>query len=160
MKPITAEQLKCLNTLVSKQGISKDDKMIMVSGFSEGRVTSSKDLFFSEALAMIKHLKEFDPNDKMGKKVFALAYEAGIIYGDTWEDKKMNAAKLDMFLLKNGTVKKKLIAMRREDLIKIINQFQQIVKNMGETKANKITKSVLNELHITTSNNRHIKDKK
>jgi hypothetical protein len=148
MKPITPEQLKCLNTLISKQGISKDDKMIMVSGFSEGRVTSSKDLFFNEALAMIKHLKEFDLNDKMRKKTFSLAYEAGIIWGDSWEEKKMNAIALDKFILEKGTVKKKLNAMNKAELIKVVSQFQQIVKHMCETKANKITSSLLNELNI------------
>jgi hypothetical protein len=151
MKPITPEQLKCLNTIVSKQGISKEEKMTIVSGFSNGRVTSSKDLLFSEAVAMIKHLKEFDPNDKMRKKVFALAYEAGIIYGETLEDKKMNAAKLDAFLLTSGTVKKKLIALNRQELIKAVSQFEQMSKHINESKANKATSSLLNELNIQTT---------
>lgn len=154
MQPITPAQLKCLNTLVSKQGIAKDDKEALVQAFSGGRVSSSKDLSFGEAATMIKHLKAFDPNNKMRNKVFALAYEAGIIWGETPDDKKMNAAKINTFLLKNGAVKKKLIAMRKEELVKVVSQFQQIVKHAGESKANKATKSLLNELNITTANNR------
>jgi hypothetical protein len=149
MKHITPEQLKCLNTLVSKLHISKDDKETMVFGFSGGRATSSKNLFVSEATEMIKHLKSFDgPEQRMRKKVFALAYEAGIIYGETPEDKKMNAAKLNMFLLKSGTVKKELNKMTHTELVKVVTQFQQIVKHTGETKANKASRSLLEELNI------------
>lgn len=126
MKPITAEQLKCLNTLVSKLGISKDDKATIVNGFSNGRATSSKDLSMEEAKAMIKHLKDYEPDERMRKKVFAIAYEVGIIWGDTPEDKKMNGAKLKMFLLKNGTVKKELNKMTHQELLKVVAQFEQM----------------------------------
>jgi hypothetical protein len=150
MKSITPAQLKCLNTLVSKQGILKDDKEALVQAFSGGRVTSSKDLFFVEAATVIRHLKQCDPNDNMRKKVFSLAYEAKIIYDDTPEDKKINPTKLDMFLLRSGTVKKKLNAMSKAELIKVVSQFQQIVKHMGESKASKATKEMLAELDIQT----------
>lgn len=150
MKPITPAQLKCLNTLVSKQGIIKDDKEALVQAFSRGRVSSSKDLLFGEAATMIKHLKDFDPNEKMRKKIFSLAYEAKIIYDDSPEDKKINPAKIDMFLLKTGTVKKKLMAMSKQELVKVVTQFQQIVKHAGESKASKATKEMLAELNIQT----------
>lgn len=154
MKPITPEQLRCLNTLISKQGIPKDEKEAMVFGFSGGRATSSKALFFSEAIEMIKHLKASDPNERMRKKVFALAREAGIIYGETSEDKKINIVVIDAFLLKNGTIKKKLNAMSKEELVKVVSQFQQIAKHTSESKASKATKGMLEELNIPTSTKR------
>lgn len=153
-KKITPDQLKCLNTLVSKLGVDKTNKEIMILGFSNGRASSSKDLTFAEATEVIRHLKTFDPNERMRKKVFALAYEAGIIWGDTPEDRKMNAAKLNVFLLKGGTVKKELNAMTEQELVKVVSQFQQIVKHTGESKANKATKTLLAELNIPTENNR------
>lgn len=151
---ITPDQLKCLNTLVSKLGIEKTTKEVMILGFSNGRASSSKDLTLAEATAIILHLKKIDPNERMRRKVFALAYDAGIIWGDTPEDRKMNAAKLNVFLLKGGTVKKELNAMSHDELVKVVSQFQQIVKHTGETKANKATKTLLAELNISTETNR------
>lgn len=158
MKPITPAQLKCLNTLVSKQGISKDDKEAIVSGFSNGRATSSKDLFFKEAIEMIKHLKASDPTERMRRKIFALAYEAGIIYDDEPGDKQINPAKINLFLKERGTVKKELNKMTSAELVKVVSQFQQIVKHSKETNANKAAnkaaQSLLEELNITVTKTR------
>lgn len=153
MKPITKEQSKKLHTLLSQLKLmdSKNDMIYDVTG---GRATSSKDLTTDEALILIKHLSQFDNNDKMRRKVYALAYEAGIIYGDTLEDKKMNTAKLNQFLKTRGAVKKNLHSLNHSDLIKVVSQFQSIVKHSKESKDNKqaknITDSLLNELNIST----------
>jgi hypothetical protein len=81
MQNITPDQLKCLSTLVSKLGFTKDDKVVMVQGFSNGRATSSKDLLVDEATAMIKHLKSIDPQEhaaeKMRRKIISMAHEMG-----------------------------------------------------------------------------------
>lgn len=148
MNTISAGQLKCLNTLVSKFRISKEDKEAMVFSFSAGRATSSKDLLLNEATAMIKYLKTIDPCEKMRKKVFALAYEAGMIYGDTLEDKKMNAVKINYFLKERGVIKKELREMNNKELIKVVTQFELITKHQSQTSANKATKSLLEELNI------------
>jgi hypothetical protein len=153
MKPITPEQLKCLNTLVSKLGINKQMKEDMVVGFSGGKASSSKYLLFDEAAAMIKNLKELDIEEpsleKMRKKVFALAYVANMIWGETPADKKMNAAKLDRFLREKGAVRKSLNSMNKNDLHKVVGQFAEIVKHQQQTGANKATRSLLSELDLT-----------
>jgi hypothetical protein len=151
---ITPEQLKWLNTLVSNLHISKNDKATMVNGFSGGRTTSSKDLLSNEANEMINHLKGFDTTERMRKKVFALAYEAGIIYGETGDDKKINPVKLNLFLLERGTIKKELNKMSINELVKVVSQFEQIVKHSRQTSANKAAKSLLEELNIPVTNAR------
>jgi hypothetical protein len=125
-----------------------EEKPDFVYQFSNGRATSTKELTTQEATDLIKHLSKYDPCDKMRKKVFALAYEAGIIWGDTLEDKKMNAAKLNMFLRERGTIKKDLSKMKSEELVKVVSQFQQMIKHNEFAKAGKATKNMLAELSI------------
>lgn len=156
MKLVTRPQLTKIHVLLNQFGIM-DDKAELVRQFTNGRETSSKQLTFYEAKNLLLHLSRFDPLDKMRKKVYALAYNANIIYGDTPEDKKINTAKLNMFLKERGTVKKELNKMNNADLVKVITQFQQIIKHKEESKASKATKSLLHELDIQTAIKRTIK---
>ena len=150
MRPITTAQLTKIHVLLNQFGII-DDKAALISQFTDGRETSSKKMTFKEAQILLQHLTKFDPLDKMRKKIFALAYVAKIIYGDTAADKKMNAAKLNMFLREKGAIKKELNKMNKADLIKVVNQFSQIVKHKDESKISKSTKNMLDELGISTS---------
>jgi hypothetical protein len=150
MKNITKDQLSKLHVLLNQLGLMADKKEI-VRHYSNGRTESSKELTIAEAGALIGALAGNDGNDRMRRKIFALAYDAGIIYGDTPEDKKMNAVKLNQFLLKSGTVKKELNKLQYNELVKTVTQFTQIVKHKGESVAAKQTKSLLEELNITSS---------
>ncbi len=145
-----------LHVLFNQLGLM-DTKVDFICIISNGRATSTKDLTLDEARKLIEHLAKFDGNDKMRKKVFALAYEAGIIWGDTPDDKKMNAAKLDKFLKERGAVKKSLNALTKEELIKVVNQFEQVKKHTDYSKAGKAAKSVLDELGITSTNKPSLK---
>lgn len=146
-QPINKAQILKIHVLLSQMKLM-EQKVDFIYQFSNGRVTSTKELTNQEATDLIKHLSKYDPCDKMRKKVFALAYEAGIIWGETLEDKKMNAAKLNMFLRDRGTVKKDLSKIKSEELIKVVSQFQQIIKHNEFTMAGKATKNMLAELSI------------
>jgi hypothetical protein len=91
---ITPQQLKAISTLVSKQNIGKEDKAVIVQGFTGGRATSTKDLTIDEAKAMLQHLKANDPDEKkaekMRKKIIAIAHEMG------WRKFVNSIAKADM----------------------------------------------------------------
>ncbi|MEO7488822.1 MAG: hypothetical protein ABIU77_17055 [Ferruginibacter sp.] len=150
MRPITTAQLSKLHVLLNQFGII-EDKADLVNQFTNGRETSSKRMTFHEARILLQHLSRFDPLDKMRKKVFALAYVARIIYGDTPDDKKMNAAKLDKFLREKGAIKKHLNTMNKDELIKVVNQFSQIVKHNAYNTISKNTKIMLSEIGIVTS---------
>ncbi len=150
MIPITKAQISKIHVLLSQMNII-ELKKDLVSQFSNGRVTSTKDMEINEARALLNYLSQYDPLDGMRRKVFSLAYDAGIIYGDSPEDKRMNSAKLNMFLTQRGAVKKELNKMDKAELVKTVGQFQQIVKHNEFTKTGKVTKNLLDELNIPTS---------
>lgn len=156
MQKITTSQMKKMHVLLNKLGLM-DEKVTLVYQASKGRATSSKDLTISEARSIIEHLNKYAPdenkNEKMKKKVFAIAYEVGIIYGHTPEDMKMNAAKIDMFLKDRGAIKKPFNQLDRIELLKVVKQFEQMRKHKEESMANKVTRSLLSELGI----NQHAK---
>lgn len=147
MSTITKAQIIKFNILLSELGL-RDHKESIVYQFSNGRETSTKGLTITEASKMLKYLSAFDPCDKMRRKVFALAYEAGIIYGETPEDKKMNEVKLNQFLNKKGAVKKNINKMNKPELIKTVNLFESILKHNENSKAASITKKMLTELNM------------
>ncbi|MEO6456542.1 MAG: hypothetical protein ABIN97_20870 [Ginsengibacter sp.] len=147
MKPVTKAQLSKIHVLLHQLNLI-EDKANIVNQFTNGRATSSKEMTLDEAKELIRHLSTHNPNERMRKKVFALAYVAGIIWGDTPEDKKMNGIKLDQFLKARGAVKKEINRMTKNELVKVVTQFEQIVKNREQTKANKATRSLLEELSI------------
>jgi len=149
MKPVNRPQLSKIHVLLNQFGIL-DDKAELVRQFTNGRETSSTQLTFNEARALITHLSKFDPLDKMRKKVFALAFSTGIIYGDSPDDRKMNVAKLNMFLRERGAVKKELNKLSKDELVKVVNQFSAMTKNIELSQAGKTTKSMLNDIGITT----------
>lgn len=155
MQQITKEQLQKLHVMLNQMGLI-DDKPNLVYSYSKGRTTSSRELTMIEARDLIKHLSENDPCQRMRKKIFALAYEANMIWDDIPEDKKMNAIKLDQFILLRGAVRKSLNKMNNKELVKVVSQFEQIVKHKQQTKANKATKSLLDELSIPIEKTRAV----
>lgn len=153
MNKVTKPQLSKIHVLLTQQGLL-EYKADYISQFTNGRETSSKEMTVGEAANLLKVLSQTDPNEKMRRKVFAQAYEAGYIFGHSWEDKRMNAAKLNRFILEKGTVKKELNKMTRAELIQTINQWDAIIKHNAATQAGKAAKSVLAELGIATTNTR------
>lgn len=125
MKPITFEQLKCVNTLISKLGINKDDKAVMVQGFTGGRATSSKDLYGDEAAGLIKHLKSLDPTEaaaeKMRKKIISMAHEMN------WHTQpgKADIKRIDDWCKKFGYLHKSLDNHTYAQLPKLVTQFAE-----------------------------------
>jgi hypothetical protein len=153
MKRVTNAQLSKIHVMLMQMNLI-DDKAGIIQQFTNGRATSSKDMSFDEATELIRQLVATEPCDRMRKKVFAMAYEAGLIWGDLPEDKKMNAIKLNQFLKGRGAIKKEISAMSKNDLVKVVSQFEQIVKHKHQTAANKATESLLTELCIPVSKQR------
>jgi hypothetical protein len=136
MTVINNAQLRCLNTLVSKLHINKEAKEILVSGFSDGRATSSKDLQTDEAAEMIKHLKSLDNDElkaeKMRKKIISMAHEMG------WEleesgarsqklggRRKADMKRIDEWCKTYGYLKKSLDNHTYKELPKLVSQFEK-----------------------------------
>ena len=152
MENISKEQLKKLHVLLNKLALARQ-KEAMVFEVSKGRTTSSKELTKAEATILISFLSKqditFNDSDyRMKRKVYALAREAGIIYGYSDEDNKMNTAKLNSFLKEKGAVRKELNQMSHKELIRTVNQFMLIVQHKKESTARSETNKLLNELNI------------
>jgi len=128
MTQINPGQLKALNTLVGKLGIDKESKAVMVEGFSNGRCTSSKELFMNEAADMIKHLKSLDPEEskaeKMRRKIISLAHEMG------WKvDNKADMKRIDNWCTVYGHGKKKLNSYTYKELPTLVSQFEGVYRH-------------------------------
>ena len=147
-KLITPKQVSKLHALLFQSGLM-DNKRELVYEVSDHRTTSCKELTYPEVTRLIGYLEDVSGADKLRRKVFALAYQAGIIYGDTPEDKKMNTAKLNRFLIERGAIKKELSKMTQPELIKTVRQFAAIAKHNEESHHNKEIKSLLNELNLS-----------
>lgn len=132
MTNINPGQLKALNTLVSKLGIDKEEKAMMVEGFSGGRCTSSKDLYIAEAAAMINHLKHLDPEEtkavKMRNKVYYYAHE---MHWEILKNGKMvvDAPRVDQWCIKYSYLKKKLDRYTYKELPKLVSQIATVYKH-------------------------------
>jgi hypothetical protein len=129
MQTATKPQIAKIHVLLNNLGIT-EQKIEIVYNLTNGRAESTKELTIEEARRLIINLAEYDPSERQKSLIFSLAYQAGIIYGSTADDKKMNAAKLNMFLKERGAVKKKLNAMNYADLIKVHRQFEAMVRSV------------------------------
>jgi hypothetical protein len=151
MATITNPQIQKLHCLYRNLNIGNKEEMLL--HITNGRTDSTAGLTKYEATRLITTLVGDGEAEKLRKTIFSLAYDAGIIYGDTEIDKKLNRAKLDMFLVERGTVKKNINTMAVFELKQVIRQFKAIVKSNAATKDNKqakaATDALLNELNIT-----------
>jgi hypothetical protein len=151
MQNATKPQIAKLHVLLNNLGIA-EQKAEIVYNITDGRTESSKELTIDEARRLIINLAEYDPNERLKSLIFSLAYQAGIIYGSTADDKKMNAAKLNLFLKERGAVKLELNQMHYKELVKVHRQFEAIVKNTKKANDNReaasVVKHLLNELNI------------
>lgn len=131
-KPITTAQIKKIHVLLDQKGLMDEKKMIVYT-MSEGRVESTKDLSLDEAELLINFLTAHRDGDKKKKKtafraIWHIAWEMGIIYGDTEDDYQMNRAKLNLFCRQRGTVKKDIKDQNLAELRKTRRQFEAMYK--------------------------------
>jgi hypothetical protein len=130
--PLTPAQLRKINTIISKRGISKDAKEAIMLGFTAGRSASSKDLRFAEASELIKHLESGDPNreaaERMRGKILYYAHEMG------WHTFKSgryvaDVKRIDEWCLKYGYIKRKLDGYSYQELPLLVSQFEAVYKH-------------------------------
>lgn len=154
MQTATKPQIAKIHVLLNNLGIT-EQKAQIVYNLSNGRTESTKQLFIDEARRLITSLSEYDPKERQKSLVFSLAYQAGIIYGSSADDKKINAAKLNLFLKERGAVKKELNSMTYAELVKIHRQFEAILKSIKKSAdnrlADKVVKDLLAELNLQTA---------
>lgn len=129
-------QLICVKTLVTKLGVKDSD--VMAIGFSGGRTGHVSELWSSEAIEMIKHLKSMDPDevaaDKMRKKMIGLCYEYNGLSRDASKGEKLAAIKrMEEWVRKYGHGcangrHKAFNAYTVKELPMLVAQFQKVYK--------------------------------
>ena len=136
MAYLNADQLKIIATICSNLHINADDKETMVSGFTDGRETSSKYMYFDEAKAMISHLQELQGQQtiKPGTKPMIgkmLGYARDMGWVNVNADGKMVAdfKRMDEWAIKYGYLHKKINDYEYEQLPKLVSQFELVYKS-------------------------------
>ena len=151
---ITKDQLKCLHTIISKAGIPLERKVDMCMGFSDGRTTSSRELYDYEAKAMIAHLKSLDPEEKGKQKMIGkILYYAHEMQWTVWSRKSevgslksenrkpitdnrhlvADIDRINAWCEKYSYLKKKLDDYTYSELPKLVSQFQNVYKSFLKT---------------------------
>jgi hypothetical protein len=107
-------------------------KHALVYDFTSGRSESTKELYYSEADLLIRHLeslfREEDKCDKMRKKIISMAREMG------WETIVNGKVKADMnsiesWCIKFGQFHKGLNQHKYNELTALVTQFEQVYKS-------------------------------
>jgi succinate dehydrogenase flavin-adding protein (antitoxin of CptAB toxin-antitoxin module) len=145
MEMATDSQIKKLHVLFRNLDLM-DDKPTILTDLTAGRTTSTKELTIYEAQFLIKRLCEYLPCEKLKSAIARLAWQAGIIYGNSETDKILNRFNLDAFLKAKGTVKKELQKQSYEELIKTHRQFEAIAKNNSRLSDKKAAAKAVREL--------------
>ena len=135
-QPITKQQVGIIGTICSKLQIKGDEKQAMVSGFSLGRCSSSKDLTHEEASAMIKHLVAIQGDDnnsqaktKMIGKIFYYAHEMRWTKVNGAGKTVADGKRVDEWMTSHSYLKKKLEQYSYKELPKLVSQFAQVYKS-------------------------------
>ncbi len=145
--PASIPQIKKINVLINKLNYRAHKEPIIAS-YTNNRTVSSKEMYFEEAKALIQYLVKQDPDEVKRNLILSLGYRCGLLYGETPEDKKMNIAKVNKFLLERGAVKKELHKLNSEELIKVHRQFEAMVRNNHNHSAEKMVKQLLKNVGL------------
>jgi len=141
-KSVTAAQIKKIHILLRERNLM-DKKEKLLLEFSDEWAVSTKDLTRVEAKRLItfltKELDEIEGKMKgLANSIWKIAWDMGIIYGNTEDDRKMNIAKLNMFCRQRGTVKRNLTEQSFGELKKTHRQFKAMynkhIKKVSENE--------------------------
>ncbi|MGB0870339.1 MAG: hypothetical protein ACPGSD_12145 [Flavobacteriales bacterium] len=145
---ITKKQIKTIHTLLNRFDLM-DNKVHFINQLTNGRTQSTRELTYKEAELLLDYLRDYDGSQELRRKIFSLGYQMGMIYGDTPEDLKLNAVKIDKFLKTRGTVKKPLNELTVDELKKVIRQFQAMKRYRVKSKQTKQLKALLEGTGVT-----------
>lgn len=152
-KPITPAQMKALHATFRSKGFDEEERHDFISQFTDGRVSSTKELTFYEAMKMLKRLnessakqeerrrKEQEEAKNQVKAIFHLSFEISFLNkgftNDTEEDFEMNKAKLNMFARGKSACHKNVTEMHLSELKAFKKQLEAIVYNENKQSKNK-----------------------
>ena len=149
-KPISPQQMKALHATFRSKGFDEEERHDFISRFTEGRVSSTKELTFNEARLMLERLNESDKKKKereqmeaknLLKAIFFLSFEIPFLNkgfsNDTEEEFEMNKAKLNVFSRDRSASHKNLTEMNLNELKAFKKQLEAIAYNENNKSKNK-----------------------
>jgi hypothetical protein len=125
----TPEHIKAIYALLGDNNL-REEKENIVSGFTGGRTSSVRQMFYKEAAALIGHLKSMDNRDasanKMRNKILSRAHEMN------W--RKPGTTSIDMdhvnnWMISKSYLNKKLDDYTYDELPKLVSQFEEVYKS-------------------------------
>jgi hypothetical protein len=141
MNLITKQKLSAFHALLSKHGLM-DHKPAIVQDLSNGRATSSKDLYMEEIEPWLQQMNlskapQKDKRQRMVNSIIAMATEIGMVKWETriFRDgfhRKRNYTDMHAWIEKYGYLKKHINDYTYEELPTLVTQF----KNMYLSKLN------------------------
>lgn len=136
MANLNKDQLKIISTICSVLKINKDDKATMVNGFSGGRCTSSKDLYFNEAIELVSHLQQLQGTQPKGPGTIRMIGKiCGYAREMQWSKKNVEGKivadmnRLNEWAIKYGHLHKKINAYHYDELPILVTQFEKVYKD-------------------------------
>lgn len=155
---ISKAQITKIQTMLSRLGFSAEDRSELISTLTHNRTSSTKDLTSKEATCLINYLNgRISPKSVQEQQeyqeqcknevaaIYRLSYMVGMSYGDTWEDKMMNIAKINRFCRERGTVKKNITEMTLPELKRTRTQFEAMLNNNANNAVKKLIDKTLNQ---------------
>ena len=143
-------QIRLFYAMLTNSGLLelKED---IVSSFTNGRTVHVTELSDVELQKLCSTMRErgFPTTQKetqeyrLRRKIYALCFDIGIIYGQSPEDWQMNYAKVDAFCISRGTVKKGLREQGAGELKKTLRQFSAIAAKAQAVKEREQTIAML-----------------
>lgn len=136
MQTITKPQTAIIGTICSKLKYTPDEKGAMISSFSQGRATHTPDLYFNEAMELIRYLNDMQKDighnrdaTKMIGKIFYYAHEMGWTKRNPANKTVADGPRVDAWMLTHSYAKKKLNAYSYAELPKLVSQFEMVYKS-------------------------------
>lgn len=137
-KLISKAQIIAVHAILNKYGLL-EYKHDYIKELTGGRTESAKELTYDEAAQFFTMFNshsdttlEYERSKMALKAIWKIAWQMGIIYGQSPEDHEMNKAKLNQFCRERGTVKKNLTAMNSFELHKTHRQFEAMLHKFNK----------------------------
>lgn len=136
----TAPQKQCIHRLARRHGLDEDEYRNLIWQYSEGRTSTSAELYKHEATALIgklidpdgKHTDDQRKKHALVCRIYRRSCEIGFLNKDyDCEDPnevEMNKAKLSVWLRKRGACKKNISRQNYEELKMTLKQLETIAR--------------------------------
>lgn len=139
MEKINSATLRCAKTLIGKLKKAGRQEMkdidALALGFSNMRTPHISDLWVPEGIALIRHLKSLDPDEKdaekMRGKIIGMAYvRAGLGPRAEKRDKQKVVNWLNGWCKQYGYLHKALNSYTKKEMPKLVTQFEFVLKDL------------------------------